>query len=73
VDSVDDGVDALIRAALEKGGRDNVSVVLLASDATGRFRGKKLAGATLAVLAAVGGIGAALAFAAAWWYLYSKR
>lgn len=73
VNTVEDGADALIRAALEKGGRDNVSVVLLASEGTGRFRGTKLAGATWAVLAAVGGIGAALAFAAAWWYLYSKR
>lgn len=73
VDTVQDGADALIRAALEKGGRDNVSVVLVAADAPGRFRGWKFSGTTLAVLAAVGGIGAALAFAAAWWYLYSKR
>ena len=73
VDSVQDGADALIRAALEKGGRDNVSVVLLAKDSSASSSGSRLEGATLAALAAAGGIGAALAIAAAWWYLNGKR
>lgn len=73
VDSVQDGADALIRAALEKGGRDNVSVVLLASDASAEASVSRLKGATLAALAAAGGIGAALAIAAAWWYLKGNK
>lgn len=68
-ETVQDAADALIRAALDKGGRDNVSVVLVAYDNVDSG-GSRLSSTARAVLAAMGGIVAALAFAAAWWYLY---
>jgi PPM family protein phosphatase len=71
--TVQDGADALIRAALDKGGRDNVSAVLVACEPADTAGTGGLSSVTLALLAAVGGIAAALVVASVWWYLYGKR
>jgi len=66
--SVEEAADGLIAAALGSGGHDNVSVVLVAYGAE-RAVGRKWRAARIILLSMVG---AALACAMAWWYLYGS-
>jgi protein phosphatase len=72
--SAEEAAQALVDSALNHGGRDNVSVVVLAYDDGGgkRARQRSSAVARRVLLSIAGGVGVALACAAAW-YLYNNQ
>jgi protein phosphatase len=68
--SVEQAADRLVEGALNHGGNDNVSVVLVAYDET--RKAGRLRPTTLVFLSILGGVGVALACAAAWWYFFGS-
>lgn len=72
--SPDEAADALLAGALGHGGRDNVSIVIIAYDGpASESRGRRLNATRLILVSILGGAGAALACAAVWRYLFGQR
>jgi protein phosphatase len=71
--SADDAASGLVEAALANGGRDNVSVVVLAyDDGSEQPPRKARSKAGMILLSIAGGVGVALACAAAWYLLGAR-
>jgi protein phosphatase len=72
--SPDAAADGLINGALDRGGRDNVSVIIVAYDGpSARTASARLDGTRVVLLSILGGAGAALACAAVWRHFFSQR
>jgi serine/threonine protein phosphatase PrpC len=75
--SADSAASALLEAALQNGGRDNVSVVVLAyDDGNGQHPRRRRSGrrskAGVVLMSIMGGVGVALLCAAAWYLLGAR-
>jgi PPM family protein phosphatase len=68
--TVEQGVDRLVEGALNHGGNDNVSVVLVGYE--DEHRGRRLTAGKIVLFSIVSGVGVALACAAAWWYFFER-
>jgi protein phosphatase len=72
--SPESAADGLINGALDRGGRDNVSVIIVAYEGpSARVANARLDGTKRILLSILGGASAALACAAVWRHFFSQR